>query len=104
MILATRATATSNKQQATATSNSNSNSNKQQVGLNYTIAGTPIAQGPKLRPKGPLPKALLPTKFGPPTPGWRRSAATLPLKMASNRQQVATSRWASFNISGTPIA
>ena len=27
------------------------------------ISGTPIAQGPKLRPKGPLPKVLLPTKF-----------------------------------------
>ena len=45
---------------------------------------TTIAQGPKLRPKGPLPKALLPTKFGPPTPGWRRLAATLLLKMTKN--------------------
>ena len=39
---------------------------------------------PKLEPKSPLPKALLPTKFGPPTPGWRRSAATLLLQMAKN--------------------
>ena len=34
--------------------------------------------------KGTLPKALLPTNFGPPTPGWRRSAAPLMLKMAKN--------------------
>ena len=65
MILATAtATATSNKQQATATSNK-----QQQVGFNYHISGTPIAQGPKLRANDPLPKALIPTKFGPPTPG-----------------------------------
>ena len=50
----------------------------------FDISGTPIARGPKLGPKGPLPKALLPTKFGPPTPGWRRSAATLLLRMAKN--------------------
>ena len=50
----------------------------------FEISGTPIARGPKLRPKGPLPKALLPTKFGPPTPGWHRSAARLLLKMAKN--------------------
>ena len=88
------ATATSNKQQQQqqSTSNSNtqqatatSNSNKQQAtagGLKLDISGTPMAQGPKLRPQDPLPKALLLTKFGPPTPGWRRSAATLLLKMA----------------------
>ena len=51
------------QQQATATATATSNSNKQQVGFNYTISGTPIAQGPKLRAKGPLRKALLSTKF-----------------------------------------
>ena len=71
--------------QWTANFGSNSNSNKQQAtaataatagGPKFNILGTPIAQGPKLRAKGPLPKALLPTEFGPPTPGWRRSAVT----------------------------
>ena len=33
-------------------------------GPKFNISGTPIAQGPKLRAKGPLPKALIPTKFG----------------------------------------
>ena len=42
-------------------------SSKQQLRLNYHISGTPIAQGPKLRPNGPLHKAIVPTKFGPPT-------------------------------------
>ena len=54
--------------------------------------------------------------FGPPTPGWQRSAATLQLKNGQKwapggqngpkrgQQQQATSRWASFGISGTPIA
>ena len=74
------ATATSNKQQQHATATSNSN--KQQAtatagGPKLDISGTTVAQGPKLRPKGPQPKALIPTKFGPPTPGWCRSAATL---------------------------
>ena len=54
------------------------NGKQQQVGLNYDISGTPIAQGPKLRPKGPLPKALLLTNLGPPNLEWRRSAATIP--------------------------
>ena len=56
------ATATSNKQQAT----SNSNKQQQQAtagGPKLDISGTPMAQGPKLRPKDPLPKALLSTKF-----------------------------------------
>ena len=50
-------------------SNSNSNSDKRQATATATgepkldISGTPIAQGPKLRPKGPLPKALLFTEF-----------------------------------------
>ena len=60
MILA--ATATSNRQQATG----NSNSNKQQAtagGPKLDISGTPMAQGPKLRPKDPLPKPHLSTKF-----------------------------------------
>ena len=55
---------------------------QQQQATRLDIPGMPMAQGPKLRPKGPLPKALLPTKFGPPTPGWRRSAALLLRKMA----------------------
>ena len=85
--------ATSNKQQATsnkqkATSNKQqATSNKQQAtaaGPKLDSSGTPMAQGPKLRPKHPLPKALLSTKFGPPTPWWRRSAATFRLKMAKN--------------------
>ena len=54
--------------------------------------------------------------FAPPTPGWQRSAATLQLKNGQKwppggqngpkrgQQQQATSRWASFDISGTPIA
>ena len=86
---------------------------KQQVGLNYHISGTPIAQGPKLRPNGPLPKAIVPTKFGPPTPGWRRSTVVFLWKMAqtegmqcgpatgnSKQQQVGLN----YDISGTPIA
>ena len=77
--------ATSNKQQATVISNSNK---RQQQATrrraSFDISGTPIARGPKLRPKFPLPKALLPTKFGPPASGRRRSAATLLLKMAKN--------------------
>ena len=42
------------------------NSNKQHATsrwASFGILGTPIAPGPKLRPKGPLPKALLPNKF-----------------------------------------
>ena len=50
------------------------NSNKQQAGGLHSISRV-------LRPIFPLPKALLPTKFGPPTPGWRWSAAILRLKM-----------------------
>ena len=38
-------------------------SNKQAGGLSLAISGTLIAQGPKLREKGPLAKALLPTEF-----------------------------------------
>ena len=48
----------------------------------FDISGTPVARGPKLGLKRPRAKGLLPTKFGPPTPGWRWSAATLLLKMA----------------------
>ena len=52
----------SNKQQAT----SNKQQQQQQAtagGPKFDISGTLIAQGPKLRAKGPLPKALLSTEF-----------------------------------------
>ena len=69
----------------------------------------PIAQGPKLRAKGPLPKALLPTEFGPATPGWRRSAVASLSEMAQAEGMQcgpAASKQVGFNytISGTPIA
>ena len=69
------AIATSNKQQATS-NKQQATSNKQQQqatatatatatagGPKLDISGTPMAQGPKLGPKDPLPKALLSTKF-----------------------------------------
>ena len=56
------------------------NSNKQQAGGYLRYADR---LRPQTRPEG-APRALLPTRFGPPTPGWRPSAATLLLKMAKN--------------------